>query len=41
VTVYVTAPLGEEVAEDWPKLIGMNAGIEIGDYPLSDGAQAI
>ena len=41
VAVYITAPLGEEVAEDWSELTGVNAGVYIGEHPASDGADTV
>ena len=41
VAVYITAPLGEEVAEDWSELTGVNAGVYIGERPASDGADTV
>jgi len=33
VAVYVAPPFGVEVAEDRPKLPGVNARVEVGDHP--------
>ena len=39
--VYITAPLGVEIAEDRPEFLGMNARVEVGDRPAADSAELI
>jgi len=41
VAVFVTAPLGEEVAENRSEFIGVNAGVEIRNGPTAEGASPI
>ena len=39
--IYITPPLGEEVAENRPELAGVNAGVKVGYCPASDSAEPV
>jgi hypothetical protein len=41
VAVYVAAILGVKIAKNWPELVRMNSGSEVGDHPAAKSPNAV
>jgi hypothetical protein len=41
VAVYVAAILGVKIAKNWPELVRMNSGSEVGDHPAVKSPNAV
>jgi hypothetical protein len=41
VAIYVAAILGVKIAKNWPELVRMNSGSEVGDHPAAKSPNAV